>query len=75
MGNNEEPRLEPLGLSVCVYMCVHTHVCPSISLSHSERPIGGTKQSPTENSTDYTNDDYGDNDRPAISLVIIVCCI
>lgn len=50
-------------------------VCPSISLSHPEQPIGGSKQSPTKNSTDYTNDDYSDNDRPAISTVITVCCI
>lgn len=31
-------------------------------------------QSPTENSTDYTNDDYGGNDPPAIGMVITVCC-
>lgn len=73
MGNNEEPRLEPLGIFVGVCarprVCVCVASCPYQSLNN---PIEGSKQSYTENSTDYTNDDYGDNDCPAISMVITV---
>lgn len=38
-GNNEEPRLEPLGISVCVYVCAHGCIvaCPFVSTSHSEK--------------------------------------
>lgn len=82
-GNNEEPCLELLGLYVCmyiIYICIYTEYTYIIYMSlppilSTEQPIGGSKQSPTENSSDYTNDDYGDNDHPAISLVITVCCI
>lgn len=45
-----------------------------LSLEHSEQPTGLSKQSPIENSPDYTNDDYGGNDSPAVGMVITVCC-
>lgn len=62
MGNNEESRLEPPGLS-CVCICECPHLCPFLSITSSEQPIEGLKQSPSENSADYTNDNYVDKDR------------
>lgn len=59
---------------VCVYMRVPGCVCLILSITSSEQPIEGLKQSPSENSADCTNDNYVDKDR-FCHLYSHYCCI